>query len=79
MTAGPGTNLDIVAEWDIGPKTNLPGVVRILRHLPLDKVAAGTTLTQTAVILTPEQAKLLAADLQKNAALFPVGPSGATN
>lgn len=73
------TPLDIVAAWDVGPKADLPGIILILRHLPLDQIAAGAVLTQTALMLTPEQALLLSADLARNAALFPEGPSGPTN
>lgn len=71
--------LDVVAAWSVSPKADLPGIILILRHLPLDQVSAGAALTQTAVILTPDQARLLSADLARNAALFPEGPSGPTN
>jgi hypothetical protein len=79
MPAPIGTDLHVVAEWSVGPKTDRPGIILILQHLSLADLSPGAALTQTAVILTPQQASLLAADLVRNAALFPSSPSSATN
>jgi hypothetical protein len=79
MSPNEGVNLHVVPEWYVGPKADKPAVILILRHIAFEKVAPGSETSETAVLLTPDQARALAADLLQCASLFPSHPTTMAN